>query len=239
MFPTLLTSRPVLVIIGSGDMGIDIARRLGDSRLVLLADFSKTHRGSIEVIVYTAGVSPVNNTTSQIYKINLIGSANVIDSFLMVASPGTSMICITSMAAQNNTLSSALEQHLAKAPRDQLLQHAELDLSSSDTMSAYGISKRGNILRVQAACYEWGQRGARINSVSPGVILTAMSERAMQGNLQESTLAQIEASGARRRGYWVFCKSGCFIYNGDGYIGGWGTDTWTAVACGGRPLIDQ
>ena len=129
MFPTLPTSRPVLVIVGSGDMGVAIARRLGGSRQVLLADFSKPQldsaleslrkegfspeghildisdadavqkfaqhafsRGSIEVIVHTAGVSPVNNTASQIYKINLIGSANVIDSFLAVASPGTSMI---------------------------------------------------------------------------------------------------------------------------------------------------
>lgn len=235
-FPTLTTGRPVLVIIGSGDIGVAIARRLGGSRQMLLADASKrqldsaieilqkdgfspeghildvsdadavqrfaqhaSSRGRIEAIAHAAGVS-LNHSSHQIYQINLVGTANVIDAFLPTASPGTSMICIASIAAQYVTLSSSLEQHFAQAPSNQLLQHAELDLDLSDRMHTYGVSKRGNVLRVQAACYEWGLKGARINSVSPGVISTAMTEREMQGYMREDLLAQIEASGARRVG---------------------------------------
>ncbi|PLB46786.1 putative short-chain dehydrogenase [Aspergillus steynii IBT 23096] len=238
LFPAPPAGGPVVVVIGSGDIGVAIARRIGGSRQLLLADASKTRldsaleglrkdgfwpeghildvsdgnavhefaqhasrRGRIEVIVHTAGVSPMTNTSCpQIYKVNLVGTAYVIDSFYAVASPGTSMICIASTAAQFVTLSTSLEQHLAKAPTNQLLQHAELDLNSNDTMRAYGTSKRGNVLRVQAACYQWGQKGARIISVSPGGISTAMLEKEMQGDLRDHILAHVERSGSRRIG---------------------------------------
>lgn len=227
----------VLVVIGSGDIGIAIARRLGGSKQLLLADASQTQlnsaieslrkegfsaegcildvsdadavqqfaehassRGRIETIVHTAGVSPIVHSSLKIYSINLVGTANVIDCFFAAASPGTSMICIASIAAQYVTLSSTLEHHFAKSPTEQLLRHEGLDLNSSDTMNAYGISKRGVVLRVQDACYKWGQRGARINSVSPGVIATAMTDREMQGDLRDSLLAQIETSGSHRIG---------------------------------------
>jgi NAD(P)-dependent dehydrogenase (short-subunit alcohol dehydrogenase family) len=64
---------------------------------------------------------------------------------------------------------------LARMPADELMQLPVLqDVPNSG--AAYTISKRANALRVQAAAVEWGDRGARINSISPGIIFTGSSE---------------------------------------------------------------
>jgi NAD(P)-dependent dehydrogenase (short-subunit alcohol dehydrogenase family) len=77
-----------------------------------------------------------------------------------------------------------LERHLATAPRDQLLSHAEINIEDSRAHGlprAYVLSKRGSVLRVQAAASAWGRSGARVNSVSPGVISTNAGRQKMAG----------------------------------------------------------
>ena len=130
--------------------------------------------GEIAAIIHTAGVAPGSATTRQIFEIDLRGTANVIQGFLPFVSAGTSLVCIASMAGSMVPVSSALETHLAMAPLDSLLLHAEIDLENTDPGMAYGISKRGNQLRVQSAAKAWGRRGARVNSVSPGIVSTAL-----------------------------------------------------------------
>ncbi|CAG9993008.1 unnamed protein product [Clonostachys byssicola] len=213
----------VIVVIGSGGMGLPIARRLGLGRQVLLGDYSAANLstaekvltgegysvttlqvdisdfdsvdklakkaaavGSIEAIVHTAGVGPSVGSARRVYEIDLVGTANVIDAFLPVAGPGTSLVCISSMAGYLcPPLEPELEKHLATASRDQLLSHPGLNVDSSDARAAgmaYAFSKRGNLLRVQSMAKAWGARGARINSVSPGVISTELGrQEAMTG----------------------------------------------------------
>jgi NAD(P)-dependent dehydrogenase (short-subunit alcohol dehydrogenase family) len=229
-------ARNILVVVGSGGMGLAVARRLASGRRLLLADYSarsleaavSTLRGEghtvegitvdvsqrasveqlaeasgaagrIEAVVHTAGVSPVMATARQIHEVDLLGTAHVIDAFLTVVSPGTSLVCIASMAGHFATLSADLEQHLATAPTEQLLQHKGLDLDG-DSARAYVVAKRANHLRVQAAAHAWGAKGARLNTISPGVISTAMGAHELQGPAGAHIQAMVDLSGSRRVG---------------------------------------
>jgi NAD(P)-dependent dehydrogenase (short-subunit alcohol dehydrogenase family) len=229
-------SRNVLVVIGTGGMGLAVARRLGSGRRLLLADYSDTrleaavtvlrgeghaveghtvdvsHRDSVEklagaagtagridAVIHTAGVSPVMATSKQIYEVDLLGTAHVIDVFFAVASSGTSLVCVASMAGHFASLPADFERHLATAPTDRLLRHDGIDLEAHPGM-AYVTAKRGNQLRVQAAAHAWGGNGARLNTISPGVISTPMGAQELQGPMGAHIQSMIDLSGARRVG---------------------------------------
>ena len=221
--------RKVLVVIGTGGMGLPIARRLASGRNLLLADYSDanlsaapatlrseghdpkchavnitdfnavcklaqlaTETGQIEAIIHTAGVAPGTANAKQIFEVDLLGTANVIEAFFPIVSPGTSLICIASMAGSLAELSSDLERHLATAPLDQLLQHKDIDLEISNPGMAYGLAKRGNQLRVQAAARAWGSKGARLNSVSPGIISTSLAQKQLEGPMGDHMKSLID-----------------------------------------------
>ena len=229
-------ARSVLVIIGTGGMGLAVARRLSSGRQIFLADYSQaaldaaatalggdghtvqTHTvdvadsasvaklaaaagkaGRIDAVIHTAGLSPVMATAQRIYEVDLLGTAHVIDAFLPVASPGTSLVCVSSMAGHFASLSADLERHLATAPAAELLDHSELDTDGAAAV-AYATAKRGNQLRVQAAAQAWGARHARVNSISPGVISTPMGNQELQGPAGARIQSMIDQSGTRRIG---------------------------------------
>ncbi|KAH8650888.1 hypothetical protein BGZ60DRAFT_190588 [Tricladium varicosporioides] len=232
--------RNVLTIIGTGGMGMAIARRLGSGRRLLLADYSKANlnaalvtlkgegyaaeamevdvsnadsvnklaafaasTGRIDAIVHTAGVSPATSTAKQVFEIDLLGTAHVIDAFYPHVSSGTSLVCISSMAGHMDMgrISPGLERHLALSPTEQLLQHEDIKMDDKfDPGMAYVTAKRGNHVRVQAAAHQWGGKGARINTVSPGVISTPMGAAELKGNSGPMIMGMIGLSGARRVG---------------------------------------
>jgi NAD(P)-dependent dehydrogenase (short-subunit alcohol dehydrogenase family) len=163
--------------------------------------------GNIRAIAHTAGVSPVQASADEIFQVDLLGTAYVIDTFLSVVSADTALVVIASLAGHQakGTLSEDLEKHLATGPAERLLGHPELappmDLPEDATgLRAYSISKRANIVRVQASAAAWGSKGARINSVSPGLILTAMGQQEMQGPLKEQLRDLVENSAVARVG---------------------------------------
>jgi NAD(P)-dependent dehydrogenase (short-subunit alcohol dehydrogenase family) len=158
--------------------------------------------GPIETIVHTAGVAPESSTPRQIFEIDLLGTANVLDAFLPVVSPGASVICIASMAGSMMPLSTELEKHLATAPRSQLLAHKDIDLDGQREAAgmAYMIAKRGNQLQVQSAALAYGNKGARVNSVSPGVISTGMAEEQLKGPAGNVMRNMIDMSATKRMG---------------------------------------
>ncbi len=156
--------------------------------------------GRVDTVVHTAGVSPVTATTELIYKVDLLGTAHVIEAFLPLARPGVSLICIASMAGHFARLSPELERHLATAPLPELLVHQELGIDTEPPQSAYMIAKRGNQLRVQAAATTWGQKGARVNSISPGVVATEMGQSEMAGENGGHIRSLIDGSASGRVG---------------------------------------
>jgi NAD(P)-dependent dehydrogenase (short-subunit alcohol dehydrogenase family) len=93
------------------------------------------------------------------------------------------------------------EVRLATSPTDQLLELAELSAGAiSDSGTAYAVAKRANQVRVRAASLSWGQRGARVNSLSPGIISTPMGAAELDGPHGEIMRAMIAASGTGRIG---------------------------------------
>lgn len=155
-------------------------------------DFAKkaAAAGPLEVIVHTSGISPSQSGGSvhEVLSINVRGTAHVIDAFLPYVGPGSSLICISSIAA--HILSAyemptpALLKHFATGPAAQLLKHEDFHKLGIDTPgTAYCISKRANNLRVEGFAVAYGDKGARINSISPAVIMTKMArDEAAGGN---------------------------------------------------------
>jgi NAD(P)-dependent dehydrogenase (short-subunit alcohol dehydrogenase family) len=219
-------SQRLLAIIGSGGMGLAIARRLGSGRRIILGDInpdaatatllkegynvSSLHvdissldsvkamaqLGPFETIIHTAGVSPTMATAEKIYEVDLKGTAHVIDAFYPFIKEGGSLVCISSMAGHFAALPKELERHLGSAPADQLI----LGDFPKDSGAAYTVAKRGNILRVQAAAKKYGEKEARINSVSPGLIQTPMGEAELKGESAKYIMGMVGLSGCKRVG---------------------------------------
>lgn len=132
--------------------------------------------GPIAAVVHTAGLSPTMATADRILEVDLLGTANVIDAFEVVVGRGTVGVCVASMAGSLTTLDPDLERTFATAPTASLMAAATA-LDITDPATAYGYAKRANQLRVEAAASRWGRVGARIVSVSPGIISTGMGHQ--------------------------------------------------------------
>jgi NAD(P)-dependent dehydrogenase (short-subunit alcohol dehydrogenase family) len=202
----------VLVVVGSGAMGLACAQRLGGGRHILLADHSPErlapaaealraggHKvtprdvdvsdadsvralvemaaatGEVDAIVHTAGISPQQGTSRQIFQVDLYGAALVIDRFFPLARRGTVMTLISSGGAYAEDFPVETERLVATTPADLLLDLPVIDLDSPNSRWAYHLAKRALQVRVQVESFRWGSRGARINTVSPGITASPMS----------------------------------------------------------------
>jgi NAD(P)-dependent dehydrogenase (short-subunit alcohol dehydrogenase family) len=156
--------------------------------------------GRVAAVVHTAGVSAATATVEQIMRVDLAGTAHVIDAFTTVATRGTSLVCIASMAGHYATLGREDERALATAPAEELLSLDVVTAAGPEPVAAYILAKRANQVRVQAAALAWNRRGARINTVSPGVISTAMARSEAESASGGHMMAMLEACGAGRSG---------------------------------------
>jgi NAD(P)-dependent dehydrogenase (short-subunit alcohol dehydrogenase family) len=156
--------------------------------------------GVIRSVVHTAGVSPVQATVQQIIDVDVIGTALVLDAFEPHVVPGTVALCIASMAGTMTTLAPDVVRSLAVTPTDELHALPVLDPATLDPGTAYGIAKRANHARVQAASVVWGRRGGRVVSISPGVISTPMGQAELAGPFGEVMRQMVEMSGTKRLG---------------------------------------
>jgi len=156
--------------------------------------------GRVCAIVHTAGVSPTMADADTIIAVDLVGTANVIDAFEAVVGPGSAGVCIASMAGTITSLSADVERFLATAPSAELSTTGTA-LGITDPSQAYGYAKRANQLRVEAAASRWGRLGARIVSVSPGIISTGMGHQELSSEIFGGVIQQmIDASPAGRIG---------------------------------------
>ena len=156
--------------------------------------------GTIRCVVHTAGVSPANATPQQIVDVDVIGTARVLDAFEAHVEPGTVAVCIASMAGTMTTLAPDVLQLLTVTPTDQLHTLPVLDPTAMTSESAYGIAKRANHVRGQAASIPWGRRGGRVVSISPGIISTPMGLAELSGPFGDLMRSMIDMSGCQRIG---------------------------------------
>ncbi len=159
--------------------------------------------GPVTQVVHTAGLSPVQASAEAIVAVDLVGVAHSLEEFGRIVATGGSGVVIASMAGTmaQGRLPADLEKALALTPVDELLSLPFLQPAAlTDPGAAYGIAKRANQVRVQAASLLWGRRGARVNSISPGVISTAMGQQELAGRSGAIMRAMVDASGTQRLG---------------------------------------
>ena len=159
--------------------------------------------GPVLGLVHTAGLSPVQASVAAILAVDLLGVALVAEEFGAIMAPGGAGVVIASMSGyfHPNTLSPEQTAALRSAPAAELLS---LPVAAEENFKepgmAYSFAKFANRLRVQGASRAWGERGARINSVSPGVISTAMGRAELGGASGTRMRAMIDNSNAKRPG---------------------------------------
>jgi NAD(P)-dependent dehydrogenase (short-subunit alcohol dehydrogenase family) len=230
-------AKDVVVVIGSGGIGLAIAKRQGFGRTVLLADFnpkvlqaaaddlrgssytvetqavdvasrdsvrSLAQRaatlGPVMQVINTAGLSPNMAPVAKILEVDLYGSAVVFEEFERVVAPGGAGLIISSMAGHMMRQLPAEQEHaLAFTPADELLALPFLQAGAiPNSLVGYMVSKRANHLRVQAAALTWGARGARVNSISPGIIMTPLAQHELNSPIGDGYRAMIAASPSHR-----------------------------------------
>lgn len=158
--------------------------------------------GRVTHVAHTAGLSPVQASVEAILRVDLMGVALALDAFGGVVAAGGAGVVIASMAGHMaGALPPEMEAALALTPPADLLALPFLAPGAvPDPGAAYTIAKRANALRVQAAARAWGARGARVNSISPGVISTSMGQAELGGPSGEQMRGMIAMSATGRVG---------------------------------------
>lgn len=206
-------AQDVVVVVGVGGIGLEIARRIAPGRALLLADFTESTltdavalladaghdvhahrvdvgdaasvaelaeaaaaRGPVRHLVHTAGLAPGAAPPEAILRVNLLGAALVLDAVEPVIAPGGAGVVIASLSGHlHPALTADEERQVATTPTGDLLGLPCAAADRHNMITAYGFSKYANQLRVRAAAPAWGRRGARLNSISPGVIASPMT----------------------------------------------------------------
>lgn len=158
--------------------------------------------GAITGVIHAAGVSPTQASPATILKVDLYGTALVLEEFGNVIARGGAGIVIASQSGHRlPALTPEQDKALATTPTDELLALPMLQPDQvTDPLHAYQVSKRANSLRVMAEAVRWGKRGARINTISPGIIVTPLARDELAGPRGEGYRRMIKLSAAGRAG---------------------------------------
>ena len=158
--------------------------------------------GTVTQLVHTAGLSPVQASAEAILRVDLYGVAAVLATFGDIIAPDGAGVVIASMAGHMmGDLPPDQQKDLATADLDRLLALPYLQPDHIvQPGHAYAVAKYANRLRVMAESVRWGKRGARLNSISPGVISTPMGREELGGESGQVMRAMIDASGTARLG---------------------------------------
>ena len=204
----------VLLLIGAGQIGMAIARRMGYGMKIIIGDCSmenaaamadimngagfdampfetditsrssiltiiaETHKyGEITRFVNAAGVSPSQAPIEKILKVDLYGTAVLLEEVGNVIAQGGTGVTISSQSGHRMPALTAEEDALLATTQTEQLLNLDLLQPSNlrDTLHAYQMAKRCNVKRVMAEAVRWGKKGARINSISPGIIVTPLA----------------------------------------------------------------
>ena len=231
--------KEVVVVVGAGQIGQAIARRIGAGKHVLLASLRQEEAdaaaktlfnagfqasaasvdvasresvaalvaqarqlGAITGLIHAAGVSPSQAPIEAILRVDLYGTALVLELFGEAMAPGGSGVVIASQSGHRlPALTPEQDKALAMTATEELLGIDFVQPSQvKDTLHAYQLSKRGNSLRVMAEAVRWGRRGARVNTISPGIVITPLANDELSGPRGAGYRRMIEGSPVGRAG---------------------------------------
>ena len=162
------------------DAGYDVEPMEMDlsSREDILALIQRAQEyGEIKYMVNAAGVSPSQASVEQILKVDLYGTAVLLEEVGKVIAEGGAGVTISSQSGwRMPQLTPGEDRQLAMTPTEELLDLPLLQPANiRDTLHAYQLAKRCNEKRVMYECIRWGERGARLNDIAPGIIVTPLA----------------------------------------------------------------
>lgn len=231
-----MDKKDVMILVGAGQIGMAIARRVGYGKKIVIGDkkienandiakimndagydvyamemdlssresilniIAKAKEyGDITMLVNAAGVSPSQATIETILKVDLYGTAVLLEEVGKVIAKGGVGVTISSQSGwRMPQLTQEEDFLLATTPTEDLLNLEILNEKNiKDTLHAYQMAKRCNEKRVMAEAVKWGERGARINDIAPGIIVTplAIDEfNGLQGDFYKNMFAKCPAS---------------------------------------------
>ena len=154
-------------------MEMDLSSRMSIQNIIAEAQ----KYGDITMLVNAAGVSPSQAPIEAILKVDLYGTAVLLEEVGKVITPGGVGVTISSQSGHRmKQLTPEEDEQLACTPTEELLKLPLLQPENiRDTLHAYQLAKRCNEKRVMAESVKWGAKGARINSISPGIIVTPLA----------------------------------------------------------------
>lgn len=210
----------VMLLVGAGQIGMAIARRMGYGMKIIIGDKSLKNAeeiaatmkdagfdtlalemdlsnreaiqnmiavamkyGNITMLVNAAGVSPSQASIETILKVDLYGTAVLLEEVGKVIAKGGVGVTISSQSGKRMPqLTPKEDALLACTPTEELLSLEILQPENiKDTLHAYQLAKRCNEKRVMFESVRWGEKGARINSISPGIIVTPLAQDEFNG----------------------------------------------------------
>ena len=188
-----------------GDAGFEVSTAIVDissRRSVHALIETAMAIGTITGVIHAAGVSPTQASPDTILKVDLYGTALVLEEFGTVIAQGGAGVVISSMSGHRlPALTPEQDKALATTPADELLALPMLLPDQvTDPLHAYQVSKRGNSLRVMAEAVRWGKRGARVNTISPGIICTPLAKEELAGPRGAGYRRMIQLSAVGRAG---------------------------------------
>lgn len=266
--------KDVIILIGAGQIGLAIVRRIASGRKVVIgdrildnaqaatellnnsgfdavsikADLSSRESilsviseackyGEVKYLVNAAGVSPSQASVETILKVDLYGTAILLEEIGKVIACGGSGVTISSQSGYRmHALTAEEDLMLATTATEELLSLEMLNLENiRDTLHAYQMAKRCNVKRVMAEAVKWGNRGARINSISPGIIVTPLAVDEFNGPRGDFYRNMFEKCPAGRPGTadevanvaeLLLSEKGAFITGSDFLIDGGATASY-------------
>ena len=212
---------------------VDISPRQSVVQLIEAAQ----KEGEIAMFVNAAGVSPSQASIEQILKVDLYGTAVLLEEFGKVVNEGGTGVTISSQSRHRMpALTPDQDRQLATTPTDELLNLEILKVENiKDTLHAYQMAKRCNVKRVMAEAVKWGKRRARINSISPGIIITPLALDEINGPRGDFYKNMFAKSPAGRPGtadevanvaHLLLSERGAFITGADFLIDGGATASY-------------
>ena len=193
--------------------------------------------GDIAMLVNAAGVSPSQAPIETILKVDLYGTAVLLEEVGKVIKEGGVGATISSQSGHRMpALGIEVDEELATSPTEELLELEVLQAANiRDTLHAYQMAKRCNVKRVMAEAVKWGARGARINSISPGIVVTPLALDEFKGPRGDFYKNMFAKCPARRPGTadeianvaeLLMSHKGAFITGADFLIDGGATASY-------------